>query len=311
MITHYFSFPDSLTEQVNREYDSIFSSADPHAKIIIPQNGLFEKTNLFLDPINNGKITFSTSDTGVLRMISNALSLQNQQFAVSFVGEATDHDVQCNYFINNTKKNIHFVGILGEQIHLSPEKKDSPLDIRLGALRRNIQAARLFVADSTFLFFNINALKWADSPAQSGNNPSGLTSEEANQVAFLAGQSHKNKFLVLYGFDNMDRDTHHISINSALQMLWYYQHGSIAMPQPWPIPEERLQDFIIESTMTSRNLLFCKDRGTGNWFHKIPFDLPPELEHHQWIASSHEEYLSAANDDPPLRLLEWYELPGR
>lgn len=310
-MTHFFSFPAPDLDHLNQEFDSIFHGFDPQIKDIIPEGGLFEKTNLFQNPLqNNNKISLSTSDPGVLRMISHAISLHNYKFAFSYVGESAQSDNQFTYFKDNSQKNSQFICTLGEQIHLSPEKKDSPLNIRLGALRRDIQAARLYIADSTFLFFNINALKWSDSPAQSGNNPSGLTSEEANQLAFMAGQSHKNKVLILYGFNHFDHDPYGLSMNSAMQILWYYQHGSISMPQPWPIPEERQQDFTIESTLSTRNLLFRKDRLTSNWFHKIPFDLPPDLEYHQWIASSHDEYLATANEDPPLRLLEWYDLPG-
>src|SRR5690606_24149581 len=124
----------------------------------------------------------------------------------------------------------------------------------------------------------------------------------ANQIAYLCGQSHKNQFFVLYGLEHPERDPFGLSLNSALQMLWYYQLGARTQAQAWPIPETQTQDFTIESSMTAHNLLFRKDRLTGNWFHQIPFELPEELSAHQWIASSHEEYLAAAQDDLSLRL---------
>src|SRR5690606_16267024 len=160
---------------------------------------------------------------------------------------------------DNSQKNILLFNKIAEQVHLSGTKSLLPLDFRLGAIRQDILPARSYVADSTYLFFNINALKWSDAPAQTGNNPSGLTTEQANQLAFLAGQSHKNKYFILYGLDCLERDPHGVSINAAMQMLWYYQYGATVKAQPWPVPEEHQQDFTIESSMSSQNLIFRKD----------------------------------------------------
>lgn len=309
MIKHSFSFPKSLTAQIDKHFDAVFSSADGQLKDHIPEDHLFEKTEIFSHPLDHeNKITLTTSDPGTLRMISHALSLQKHKLSISFIGESAICDEQYTYFKENTQENILLKNSLAEQGHLNPHNDPSPLDLRLGVLRRDISTTRCHLADSTIVFLNINALKWTDAPAQSGNNPCGLTTEEANQLAYMAGQSQKNKFLILYGFDHPDCDPYHLSINSAIQILWYYQYAASTKPQLWPIPEDHQQDFTIESSMMSGNLLFRKDRITNNWFHKIPFDLPPELAHHQWIASSHEEYLSAANEDLPLRILEWYEL---
>lgn len=283
---------------------NLFEALDPEV--------IFDKTIDFQKPpVNKSKISLTASGEGVLRMISHALSLQEYSYPVSYVGESADCDPQITYFMDNSQKNSLLINFLAEQGHLKARQNPSALDIRLGAIRRDPQAARCYLVDSVYVFFNLNAIKWSDAPAQSGHNPSGLTSEEANQLAYMCGQSHKNKFFILYGFDHPDRDPHGLSINCAVQMLWYYQYGAGEKSQAWPVPEGQSQDFTIESAMTSHNLLFRKDRLTGNWFHRIPWDLQEELSPHQWIASSHEEYLAAAQDDLPVRLLEWYERLGQ
>lgn len=308
-VRHILTFSKSLQSSADDLFDQFFPDLLSDQKKIISENDLFELTPIFNNlSKNNTKITLTSTDQGLLRMISHSLGLRDTKYAISFIGESAGNDSQFTYFIQNSQKNILILNKLAEQSHLDNTTYESPLTIRLGALRKDISRGRSFVADSEFLFFNINALKWSDSPAQAGNNPSGLTSEEANQLAYLAGQSHKNKFFVLYGFDNPEFDQYDLSLNSGMQLLWYYHRGATEKAQVWPIPETQQQDFIIESTMTSRNLLFRKDRLSGHWFHKIPFNLPPNLQHHKWIASSHEEYLASANEDLPDRLLAWYEL---
>lgn len=308
MIKHYFSTSPEIQTLIDASYDELFSSLKAHRMIYLPERELFDKTSEFQNPSQNtSKISLTSSGSGILRMISHALSLQELRFSVSYIGESMDSDRQISYFIENSKKNTLLFNKLAGQIHLTDWKKQVPLEFRLGGIRQSPGPVRHFLYDSTFIFFNINALKWSDAPAQSGTNPSGLTAEEANQLAYIAGQSHKNKYFVLYGFDKMDRDPHGISINAALQMLWYYHYGATEKAQPWPIPDEHQQDFAIESSMASYNLVFRKDRLTNHWFHQIPFDLTTELLEHQWIASSHEEYLAAAGEDLPHRLLAWYD----
>ena len=309
MIYHYFLFQDGIVPQIDTQFDTLFSNTDKQVKEYISENGMFDKTPIFqnLDKTIH-KTTLSTSGSGVLRMISHALSTETHKSSISFIGESTISDGQFSDFTNNSQKNTLFINTLAEQIHLTPGVHQSPLNIRLGALRKNILSARPFLADSTFLFFNINALKWSDSPAQAGNNPSGLTSEEANQLAYLAGQSHKNKFLILYGFENFDRDPYGLSINSAMQILWYYQLGMIEKSQEWPIPHDQYQEFTIESKAFPTNLVFRKDKKSGHWFHKLPFELPSDLSEHQWIATTYEEYLATANEDIPHRIMEWYDI---
>lgn len=310
MIIHTFAFSKSLTQYIDQRFDPLFDSYESqHQKHHIDLEALFEQTEVFRRfKGHDNKHTLTTSGKGVLRMISQALTLQEHKVSVSYIGESAASDPQFTYFMENTKEIILLKNNLAEQLHLTAGNNSSPNDLRLGGLHQDIAAARPHLTDSTLLFLNINALRWSDAPAQSGNNPSGLTTEEANQLVYMAGQSHKNKFLVLYGFDHPDRDPHHLSLNSALQILWYYQYGAGAKPQPWPIPEDRRQDFTIESSMMSGNLLFCKDRVTNQWFHKIPFELPSELAHHQWITTTYDEYQATASDDIPHRILEWYDI---
>lgn len=274
---------------------------------IVSEDDIFALTPEFQDPVSSAKkVLFSTSEN-VLRMISQSIDISQQKCIFTYIGEAATNDRRMAYFQHNNSNNTIFINYIGEQIHLSDANIHHPHTLRLGALRKDITPARLFLADSNFIFFNLNALKWSDAPAQNSQNVSGIPSEDANILAYMAGQSNKNRYLILYGLDTPERDPYDLTLHTALQILWYYWYGATEKAQIWPIPEAQLQDFTIDSKMIEENLLFRKDQITGNWFHKIPFDLPDFLSDHQWITTNHDEYLSAANEDIPIRLLSTYE----
>lgn len=308
MINHYLSFKAAPDSRTLKDIEQFFSNAGDFVINTFDCQNLFDQSPLFSQlPSDKDKITLISSSHDVLRMISHAIHLTANKYTVSYIGESSISDSQFSYFKENTKKNTLLINSLSEQIHLLPAKSETPFSLRLGNLRQNISAARNYLADSTFVFFNINALKKADAPAQYGHNPSGLNSEEANQLAYMAGQSHKNKYMVIYGFEDLEYEKDKITLDCILQVLWYYHYGATMKSQPWPVPQDRAQDFTIDSPMSSGSLVFRKDTFTNTWFNKIPFEVSSDQAKHQWIISSHQEYLAAANDDLPLRLLEWYE----
>lgn len=296
------------------EINSVLKTADDllkrtNLKIIdYAQSNIFDLTpEIISDTGEEQNTLFITQSEDTIRMISNAINIGTGTHTAAYIGESAASDPLIGYFFDNSKEQLVFSHFIGEQIHLDPDFSNQPLRLRLGALRRDMTSARSLLSDSDFIFMNINALKWSDAPAQTDLNPSGLSSEEANQLAYMAGQSHRSPALVIYGWGAPERDPYQLSVQTALQIIWYYQHGNTAKKQPWPVPEGQYQDFVIESKMTDGNLVFRKDQITGHWYHKIPFNLPEKLERYQWISTSLEEYQSAAREDLPQRILTIYE----
>ena len=306
MTTQYFALSPALQSKAQDPFDQMIKRINTSidSKSI---EDIFKLTPDFQDPVSPQKKALLTTSENALRMISNSISLTSDKSIFSYIGEAAALDPQMIYFSERSPDNIILINYLAEQIHLTDLNVNHPHSIRLGSLHQEISQARLFLADSPFVFFNLNALKWSNAPAQEGFNASGITSEEANILAYMTGQSHKNKYFILYGLDFPDRDPYNISLHTAVQILWYYWFGATEKAQIWPVPESQSQDFIIESKMIDENLLFRKDQITGHWFHKIPFELPEYLSSQKWIASSHQEYKAAANEDLPLRIMAIYD----
>lgn len=306
MTAQYFILPSILQSKTQDSFDQMIRKIDASAKSTSAED-IFSLTPDFQDPASPQKKALFTTSEDVLRMISHAISLTSRKSIFSYIGEAAALDPRMTYFSERTDDNIIFINYIAEQIHLTDSNIDHPYHLRLGALRQEISRTRLFLADSPFIFFNLNALKWSDAMAQDSSNASGITSEEANILAYMAGQSHKNKYFILYGLDFPERDPHDITLHTALQILWYYWYGATEKAQVWPVPEMQSRDFTIQSKMIDENLLFRKDQITGHWFHRIPFGLPEHLADLEWIASSHDEYKAAANEDIPLRIMSIYD----
>lgn len=226
---------------------------------------------------------------------------------MTFVGGDLRGCSKVSYFFDTTKKITLFSNLLGDQKHISGNTLTGSLNsLALGSLKQNIIQSQISIEESQFVFFNINAVKYSDAPGQLGSNPSGLSSEEANQLAYLAGRSSKNKFFIFYGLEDIDKDQHHLTHNLIAQMSWYYMEGS-KNPVTRPDQIQNKQQYYIESSLYPDNLEYIKDLDTGLWFHKIPFALPPAYADFQWILSNHQEYIETSNEDIPYRLLEMYE----
>src|SRR5690606_4256066 len=148
MIKHYISTHTSSQTMIDDLFVNMFSSLESYKKIQLPEEGLFDRTSEFQDPSQiKSKLTLTSSGSGILRMISHALSLQDSSFSVSYIGESAKSDPQITYFIDNSQKNILLFNKIAEQVHLSGTKSLLPLDFRLGAIRQDILPARTYLAD--------------------------------------------------------------------------------------------------------------------------------------------------------------------
>ncbi|WP_236972173.1 hypothetical protein [Membranihabitans marinus] len=226
---------------------------------------------------------------------------------MTFIGSDLRGSSKVSYFFETTKKITLFSNLLGHQKHLNGNTISGSLNsLPLGSLKQNIIQSQISIEESQFVFFNINALKYSDAPGQIGSNPSGISSEEANQLAYLAGRSTKNKFFIFYGLEEIDKDQDLLTHNLIAQMSWYYLEGS-KNPVIRPEQIQNKQEYYIESSLYSDNLKYIKDLDTGLWFHKIPFELSSEYADYQWILSNHQEYIETSNEDIPYRLLEMYD----
>lgn len=253
------------------------------------------------------KIIYVSTMPDTLRMISNAICLDSSRHIYSFLASNSGESLNVLYFSDKTKNNSLFVQHFANQKHLINNKlSEQTHSIALGRIKNQIESTKKAIVESKYIFFDINAIKHSDAPAQLGNNPSGLTSEEANQIAYLAGQSSKNKYFIFYGLENLNKDSNQLTHNLISQMIWYYQDGS-QNPIVYPPHLEEIQTYHVELNAYPEDLEFVKDLTTGHWFHKIPFELQSAYQEYQWIMSDYNEYLEVSNEDLPYRLLDIYE----
>ena len=94
--------------------------------------------------------------------------------------------------------------------------------MRLGECNANITKAEPLIRDAQLISFDMNVVRYSDSPA--GQNVNGLYSEYACQCAWNAGYSPRMNMFILSEFD-VKKDVDGISSQLAAQIIWHVFDG--------------------------------------------------------------------------------------
>ena len=208
--------------------------------------------------------------------------------------------------------NLSFIGF---QSHYTDPSVISLLEkrhfelVRLGKLRSAIEDVEPIIRDADLVSFNLAALKMSDAPGQINASPSGLTSEEACQVARYAGMSDKLTSFGIYGFhknhDSLDQATAQV----VAQMIWYFTDGFYNRKQDFPIQKafNQLMQYIVHVKSFDERVIFWRSNKSGRWWMEIPVKTRKKHVRHRLIPCSYNDYLQACNDDLPERLILAYQ----
>jgi formiminoglutamase len=218
-------------------------------------------------------------------------------------------------YLNKILEDNHLfnISLLAYQAHyIDPsvlqhfERKNYEL-VRLGKIRANSEEVEPIIRDADLVSISLSALKMSDAPAQLQGSPSGLTSEEACQIARYAGMSDKLTSFGIYGFrKKLDRDQQTAQV--IAQMIWYFLDGYANRKQDFPIQKafDQLTQYIVEFKNAEERLIFWRSNKSGRWWMEIPVKTRKKHERHRLIPCSYNDYLLACNDDLPERLLNAY-----
>ena len=194
----------------------------------------------------------------------------------------------------------HFV--TSEEIDLTKNKNYKLL--RLGNLKSNIEEAELYLRNSNLVLFDINAIRHADAPAKESINPSGLTSEEACQIARYAGMSDDNDCFGLFGYIP-DLDDRELTAALCAQVAWYFINGFYSRMNDKPDKHPDFMKYRCDFSDRDTPILFLKSKLTSRWWMKIEHPADPNNSNLTLtIPCSYEDYLIAANGETPERYLD-------
>lgn len=196
-------------------------------------------------------------------------------------------------------KEMHFLGL---QRHFLPNDASGIAHcIRLGELRSNANCADPFIRSSEFIYFDLNAIRASDCPANISQNPSGLYAEEAAALSRMAGISDRNKCFVISDW-NAEKDERGITAELVAQMIWYFWEGCHLKQLDNPLLRHQLTNYQVHLHNIDYVLNFYKSEQSGKWWFEEP--LVDNEFSNQLIPCTYEEYMLTAKDQIPKRILE-------
>jgi hypothetical protein len=208
-----------------------------------------------------------------------------------------DYENTCK--INSLAYQNHFVS--PEELATIKSKNHSI--IRLGNLKKNIEESELYMRNSNLILLDINVIQHADAPAKEGVYPSGLSSEEACQIAKYAGISDYNSCFGIFGYVQR-LDERELTAALCAQIIWYFIDGFYSRMND---KHESHQDFIKYRCDFSYNdtpILFIKSKRSSRWWMKIEHPAEPNNANLTLtIPCSYEDYQIAADGETPERYL--------
>jgi formiminoglutamase len=167
---------------------------------------------------------------------------------------------------------------------------------RVGAARENMEEMEPVLRNTDMLSFDINAIKYSDSPA-SRISPNGFNGEEACMLTRYAGMSNKLSSFGIYGY-LPQLDVNDLSAKQIAQMIWYFLDGKNKARQEADLSDRNsFNEF--HSTFTEVETVFLQSKKTGRWWIQLP--------NGKFIACSYNDYLTASHNEIPERWLRAQE----
>ncbi|MBK9107708.1 MAG: hypothetical protein IPM92_04830 [Saprospiraceae bacterium] len=261
---------------------------------------LEENTNMLyhLMHVENKTVILAGAGAEWIAAVQKQWSVHYNPYRLSIVSDKTllTHKIQedCMYL-----KEMHFLGL--QRHFLNPGTKGISQSIRLGELRNNASCADPYIRSSEFIYFDLNAVRAADCPATTSQNPSGLYAEEAAALSRMAGMSDRNKCFVISDW-NSEKDERDITAELVAQMVWYFWEGCHLKQLDQALQRHQLTNYQVHLHNIDYVLNFYKSEQSGKWWFEEP--LVDNEFSNQLIPCSYEEYMLTAKDQIPKRILE-------
>ncbi len=184
--------------------------------------------------------------------------------------------------------------------------------LNLGRLKNALEEAEPAVRDADLVAFSIAALKKSDAPAQIGASPSGLTSEEACQIARYAGLSDKLTSFGIFGFEKSEKNgsIDSTTAQTVAQMIWYFVSGVQSRKNDYPASTDALIEYIVDFPQHEWQLTFWKSSKSGRWWVQIPVETSEQQQRHRLVPCTLADYQMACREELPDRLFQAFRRFG-
>jgi formiminoglutamase len=167
---------------------------------------------------------------------------------------------------------------------------------RAGNVKENIEEMEPVIRNTNLFSFDISAIQHAHAP---GNfiTPNGFTGEEACTLTQYAGMSHNVSSIGIYGY-SVNRDENELTAKQISHMAWYLLDGIKKSKEEVSLSnKESFNQYHL--TFAEMESIFLQSKKTGRWWMQLP--------NGKYIACSHNDYLTASQNEIPERWLRAVE----
>ncbi|MCY7410815.1 MAG: formimidoylglutamase [Chitinophagales bacterium] len=227
--------------------------------------------------------------------------------------EITDENFLVRIFAAEPSFLFNF-NVVAFQTHLISPKMLETIDkmhfetYRLGKVRADIQDIEPVMRNTHLCSFDMNAIRFGDSPGNYNSSPNGLFGEEACQLARYAGQSEFLESFGLYGcnlaYDNRDQ-----SVKLAAQIIWYFIDGFVNRKHDFPKEKDaNYLKYTVQFKENKYEMNFWKSKISDRWWLEVPTaSKPRNQKKFHIIPCSYNDYLMACKEEMPDRWLKAYQ----
>ena len=208
-------------------------------------------------------------------------------------------------FANNP--DIFEFNIIGYQSHMVSNILFSKIEclyqkLRLGQLKENLNQAEPVLRNTDFVSFDFGAIKSSEIGGSRQNNPNGLLSQEACQLAKFAGFSNKVKVFGLFEVE-LEKSTGKLAERLAAQIIWYFIEGYLYRPDQF-IPESSDNTkYKVEVKGIEKPIVFYKCEKTERWWLEILTINDRKI----FLACSKKDYEQASSNEIPELWLKYIQ----
>lgn len=174
----------------------------------------------------------------------------------------------------------------------------------LGSCKDDLTRLEPLVRDADLFGLNVRALHHQDAPARAELQPSGLTLQEASQLAYYAGNSDKMSSFGVFGLDPKAPETYQeLTAAAQAQLIWYFLQGFHGRVGDFPATSKGLTEYIVDIEGFS-SLTFWRSPKSGRWWVEVPDGRFTSDNRHRLVSCSYEDYVEASQRQTlPDRLL--------
>jgi Arginase family len=175
---------------------------------------------------------------------------------------------------------------------------------RLGQICNNIELSEPVFRNADFISLDLNSVKTADSGNFKEFIPNGFNGKEICSLSRYAGISDKVSMIGIFNHNNSFQESTLIS-----QIIWYFIEGYHYRSNEYPFSsKENYLKYIV--LIDDQEIIFYKSDKTERWWIEIPnfSNINNKNNKLTLLPCSHEEYLSACNQEIPER---WWKTQRR